>query len=109
MFIKSVIAFVPAFISFMLIDVNSLGWVFFVAVASAGFNYLLADLYFLNFGDTIASIGSGITGGVIAYATGLATAAFNPTAGALISFAILVAIGESVFHPYLMPAKRSRS
>ena len=107
LFVKFAMTLIISIIAFSFITVNPAGWVFFVALTATVVNYLIGDLYVLpRFGNSIASIGDGVLGIVVAYILGLMTRAFDPTMGSLLVFGILIAVGEMFFHPYLMRANK---
>ena len=100
--IKFVMTLIIAILAFSFIDTNPIGWVLFVAIGATIINYLIGDLLILPvFNNLIASIADGVLGGLFAFLVGLASTVFNPTAGALMIFGILIAVGEYIFHPYL--------
>lgn len=101
--IKFVMTFIIAMLAFSFLDLNPAGWVLFVAVAVTIVSYLVGDQYLLsNYNNIVASVGNGVLGIIVAYIVGLMTAAFNPTAGALFTFAILLAVGEYFFHTLVL-------
>ncbi|MEW5921021.1 MAG: DUF2512 family protein [Bacillota bacterium] len=105
--VKFVMTFIIAMLAFSFLDANPAGWVFFIAVAATIVNYLVGDLYVLpNYSNIVASVGDGVLGVIVAYIVGLMTAAFNPTGGTLLSFGVLIAVGEYFFHPYLVRTKK---
>lgn len=105
--IKFVMTFIIAMLAFSFLDLNPAGWVLFLAVAVTIVNYLVGDLYVLpNYNNIVASVGNGVLGIVVAYIVGLMTAAFNPTAGALFTFGILIAVGEYFYHAFVLRSEK---
>lgn len=91
-----------AWLTLSFFDGNTFSSVLLFSIAATALNYLVGDLYVLpNFGNMVASIGDGLMAAVFAYIVSLIFAGFRTTFGTLVLFAILVAIGEYVFHQYL--------
>ncbi|MFZ5597751.1 MAG: DUF2512 family protein [Bacillota bacterium] len=99
---KFVMTFIFAVVAFMLVGRNTFGWVFVVAILGAALNYLAGDLYVLpKWGNITASVGDGILGAVLAFLVDLVSGAFTTSFISLITFAVLIAVGEYFFHQYL--------
>ncbi|MZP29979.1 DUF2512 family protein [Heliobacterium undosum] len=72
------------------------------SVAATALNYLLGDLIVLpRMGNLIASAGDGLLAAVTAYVLTFFITGLRTTTPALVLLALLVAIGEYVFHMYL--------
>ncbi|MBC9785166.1 DUF2512 family protein [Heliobacterium chlorum] len=81
---------------------NSWGRVILFSVLATGLNYLIGDLMVLpRMGNLIASIGDGLLAAITAYSLTFLLRDFYTTTFSLLSLAVLVAIGESLFHIYL--------
>lgn len=100
--IKYILTFVMAFIAFDLFLDNDISWIFPLALVGTVTNYIIGDLLVLpSMGNTVAAIGDGLLAAVTAYFLDLLIPAFDTTWSTLVLFAVLVAIGEYIFHIYL--------
>lgn len=105
--IKLVMTFVFAWLTIGLIDRNPAGWVLLIAIVAAAVNYLAGDLMVLpNFGNAIAAAGDGIMGALAAFVLSLLIPAVQTSSGALLIFAVLVAVGEFFSHRYLLRGEK---
>jgi hypothetical protein len=96
--IKFFITLLAVALTFGLINFNSLGNLFVIALLATGLNYLLGDLVVLpKYGNTFASLGDGLLGVVTAYIYGTIS---------LTLFFLLITIGEYFFHKYLLDTKK---
>lgn len=101
--IKFVMTFILAVIAFSSIADNRMQWPLLVAIFGTALNYLLGDLYILpKYGNIVASAGDGILAALTAYVIDLVVPAFRTTLTSLIVFAVLIAVGEYIFHRYLL-------
>ena len=108
--VKFILIFIVAIVAFSFFNVNPAGSVLLVALIATAGNYLIGDLYILPAtGTVMASIGDGILGAILAFLVSLATDAFNVSFASLFIFAILIAVGEYFFHPYLLRANVLRN
>ena len=81
---------------------NPWSWIIGLALAATALNYLLGDLAILPAtGNLIASIADGGLAVLTAYIFSLISDAFQATPASLLTFAVLVAVGEFFFHLYL--------
>jgi len=104
--VKFIMTFIMAIVAFSFFDVNPSGFVLLVALIATAGNYLVGDLYVLPaMGNVTASIGDGILGAILAYIVSLVTTAFDASLASLFIFAVLIAVGEYFFHPYLRRTK----
>lgn len=100
--VKFVMTFIMAMVAFSFFETNPAGLVVLVALIATAGNYLLGDLRILpSRGNTTASVGNGLLGAILAYIVSLISVTFNASFAALFIFAILIAVGEYFFHPYL--------
>lgn len=100
---KLAATFTAAWVAFNLIDLNTIGMIYIVAVVGTVLNYLLGDLVILpSTGNIIASIGDGVLGAAVAYVMDLFSYNFNASATGLIIFAAIIAVAEYFFHIYLI-------
>lgn len=100
--VKFVLTFVMAFIAFNLFLDNDITWILFLGLAGTVLNYIIGDLIVLpSMGNIVASIGDGLLAAIVAYSLDIFEPAFDTTWTTLVLFAILVAIGEYIFHNYL--------
>jgi hypothetical protein len=100
--VKFVMTFIVAMVAFSFLETNPAGLVVLVALIATAGNYLVGDLHILPVrGNMTASLGNGLLGALLAYIVSLISVTFNTSFAALFVFAILVAVGEYFFHPYL--------
>lgn len=105
--IKFGMTFVVAVVAFSLIDRNIWLWPFALAIVGTALNYFLGDLYVLpKFGNTVAAVSDGVLAALTAYVFDLIIPAFRTTATTLVTFAVLVAVGEYIFHRYLRRSEK---
>lgn len=105
--VKFIMTFVFAALTFFYLVTNPIISVFWVALAVTVVNYLVGDLLVLSaFGNSVASIGDGIMGALVAYIAALAVPVFSAPFNALAVFALLIAIGEYIFHQYLRQSEK---
>lgn len=106
---KYFMTFVPAAITFNLINLNGWSWVLAVSIAAATFNYLLGDHYMLpRYGNVAASVVNSVLAVLTAYFSDLMLPPFDTSPQSLVSFGLLIAVGEYVFHRYLMRSEAVR-
>lgn len=99
---KFVMTFAAAWVSFGLMDGNTFGWLFIVALSGTALNYLLGDLLVLPaFGNIVASIGDGVMGAVLAYFISVLSRDFRISSMSLVTFGGIILIAEYFFHIYL--------
>lgn len=104
--IKFLMTFVFGIIAFSLLGGNAWSWIFLVALVGTAANYVIGDLVVLpGFGNTIASVGDGITGALVAYIFSLVVQGFSAGFFSLFVFFILITAGEYFFHGYLLREK----
>lgn len=100
--IKFVMTFILVAVAFYFMVRNPWSWILAVSILVTAVNYLIGDLVLLpNYGNIAASIGDGVMAGIVAYIVSLLFETFDTTAAALITFGILIAIGEYLLHQYL--------
>ena len=105
--IKFIMTLVFTYIAFSLVDNNSFGWVLGLSLAATVINYLIGDLYILpKYGNFTASVADGGIAAITAYLAGIMTVGNNVAFGSIVTFAILIAIGEYFFHRYLLSTKK---
>lgn len=101
--IKYAMTFILALITLGLIDRNPWNWILAVSVTAATLNYLLGDFYVLpRLGNLAASAVNGVLAVLSAYIADFILLAFRTGYISLAAFGLLVAMGEYVFHRYLM-------
>jgi len=101
--IKFVMTFIVAAITFYFMARNPWSWILALAIVATAVNYLIGDLVVLpNYGNIVASIGNGIMAGLVAYIMDLLIPTFDTTISTLLTFGVLIAIGEYFFHQYLV-------
>ncbi|MFZ5648575.1 MAG: DUF2512 family protein [Bacillota bacterium] len=107
--IKYAITFFLGIISFNLVDRNPWGWVFAVSITVATLNYLLGDFYVLpKFGNVVTSVANGVMAGLVVYFVNFFIPPFKISSAALLLFVVLIALGEYLFHRYLMRSEEVR-
>lgn len=100
---KLLMTFIITWLTIGFMAGNSLLWVFIVAVLITAINYLLGDLLILpKAGNLVAAIADGLLAAVIVYIMSVLISGFLTPVGTLITFAIILAIGEFFFHIYLL-------
>jgi hypothetical protein len=100
--IKFVMTFILAAVAFYFMVRNPWSWILAVSILVTAVNYLIGDLVILpSYGNLVAAIGDGVMAGIVAYIISLLFATFDTTAAALITFGVLIAIGEYFLHQYL--------
>ena len=104
---KFLITLIASWISFILIDANSLEMVLMVAAAGTAVSYALGDLVILpSMGNVIASVGNGILSAATAYLLDMFSYNFITSATGLIIFAAIIGVCEYFLHIYLMKDNR---
>lgn len=94
-------------IAFGVIGGNVFGWVFFVGILGTVIDYLVGDLLILpKVGSFIGAIINGGLAALIALAVAIAFPTFTITTFSVLTFAILIAVGEYFFHQYLLKADK---
>ena len=100
--VKFSATFLAALIAFSYINVNSISWVFMVALAGTILNWVVGDLFVLpRYGSIIAAIGDGVMAAATAFIIDILPNVFNTTLMSLITFAVIVSVAEYFFHMYL--------
>ncbi len=100
--VKFVMTFILSMVAFSFFETNPAGLVLLIALLTTAGNYLVGDLHILPArGNLTASVGNGILGAILAYIVNLAATTFSASFAALFIYAILLAVGEYFFHPYL--------
>ena len=103
--VKLVMTFIVGVVAFSFIDGNPWGQVFWVALVATAVNYFVGDRMVLpSYGNATAAVGDGIMGSIVAYLGAVITEAFTVSAASIVTFLVLVAIGEYFFHRYLVTA-----
>ena len=82
---------------------NAFMWVLLVAVLGTVIDYLVGDLLILpKVGSSIGAIINGVLAALIAFAVAMVVPAFTITTFSVLSFAVLIGVGEYAFHRYLL-------
>ncbi len=104
---KFLMTLVFAGIAFGIIDGNAFKWVFLVAVLGTVIDYLAGDLLILpKVGSLVGAIINGVLAAVIALGVAMAFPAFTTTTFSIMTFVVLIAVGEYFFHQYLLEADK---
>ena len=104
---KLLMTLIIAEIAFGIIGGNAFKWVFLVAVLGTVIDYLAGDLLILpKVGSFIGAIINGVLAALIAFAVAMAVPAFTITTFPVLTFAVLVGVGEYFFHQYLLKADK---
>jgi len=108
--IRPVTTIFIAFFAFWALSVNPPAWVLLAGAATTITSHLSG--YLLNkmrispeLEYIAASIGKGFLGSLLAHLIDLVAVTFAPTSAALFIFGFLVALEETVLHPYLINSK----
>ncbi|MGE5557817.1 MAG: DUF2512 family protein [Bacillota bacterium] len=105
--IKFLMTSIASYVAFRVTDNNGLTWILSVALAATVLNYLLGDLLILG---TLGNLAATVADGVLAAFTAYLGAAVSPgndvTSTSLLVFAVLVALGEYLFHTYLSHSRK---
>lgn len=108
--IKFVMTFIVTAIAFYFLVRNPWSWILAVSIVVTAVNYLIGDLVILpSYGNIVASIADGVMAGIVAYLISLLFATFDTTTSALLTFGVLIAIGEYFFHQYLVKTDEVKS
>ncbi|WP_312698794.1 DUF2512 family protein [Sedimentibacter sp.] len=100
---KFLITLIASWISFFLIDANSLEMVLIIAAAGTIVSYALGDMVILpSMGNVIASAGDGILAAATAYLFDMFSNNFVTGATGLIIFAAIIGACEYFLHIYLI-------
>jgi uncharacterized membrane protein YjjB (DUF3815 family) len=90
-------------IAFGIIGGNPFNLILLVAVLGTVLDYLAGDLLILPMvGSFIGAIINGVLAAVIAHAVAMFIPAFTITSLTVMTFAVLVGVGEYFFHQYLL-------
>jgi hypothetical protein len=101
--IKFVMTFIVTAIAFYFLVRNPWSWIVAVSIVVTAVNYLIGDLVVLpSYGNIVAAIGDGVMAGLVAYVMSLLFATFDTTISTLLTFGVLIAVGEYFFHQYLI-------
>lgn len=101
--IKSILIFLSAVVSFVLIGGNAWFWVFLVAFLIATISYLVIDLLVLpKYGNALTSFINGSLGVLLAYLITFFVLAFQTTNLTLLVFGTLIAVSEFFYRQYLL-------
>lgn len=101
--IKFLATSIAAWITFSLIDGNTINFVLLVGASGTILNYLLSDLMILPaMGNIPASISDGLLAIATAYAVDLLSDFYNTSVTGLIIFGVIITVFEYFFHIYLM-------
>lgn len=104
---KLVMSLVFAWIAFGLIGVNAIEWTLLTGVLAAVLDYLVGDLLILpRVGSLIGAGINGVLAALIPLGVALIVPAFIVTAATVLTFAVLIAVGEYFFHRYLLEADK---
>ncbi len=104
---KFLMTLVVSGIAFAAIAGNAFKWILFVAVLATVIDYLVGDLLILPLvGSFIGAIINGVLAALIAFALALIAPGFTTTTPSVLTFAVLVAVGEYFFHQYLLKADK---
>ncbi|NMA55565.1 MAG: DUF2512 family protein [Firmicutes bacterium] len=104
---KFLLTLVVAGIAFGIMGGNAFKWVLLVAVLGAVIDYLAGDLLILpKVGSLIGAIINAALAAIIAIVIARAIPDFTITTPSVLTFAILVGIGEYFFHQYLLRADK---
>ena len=108
--IKFVMTFIVAAIAFYFMERNAWIWILAVSIVVTAVNYLIGDLVVLpSYGNIVASIGDGVMAGLVAYIMSLLFTTFDLTITAILTFGVLIAVGEYLFHQYLVKSDEVES
>lgn len=108
--IKFVMTFIVAAIAFYFLVRNPWSWILAVSIVVTAVNYLIGDLVVLpSYGNIVAAIGDGVMAGLVAYVMNLLFATFDTTIATLLTFGVLIAVGEYFFHQYLIKTEEAES
>lgn len=100
---KLIGVFVAAWISYNLIEDNTLLWVFIAALAVSIINYLIGDMLILpRFGNVFAALCDAVLAVVIVWIMDLLSVNFTINWLSTLVFAILIFIFELFLHKYLV-------
>lgn len=100
---KFFMTLIVALLAFSVVGGNDFSWVLVVAILGTVIDYLAGDLLILpKVGSLIGAIINGGLAAVIAIMVAAATPAFTTTTSSVLTFAVLVAVGEYFFHQYLL-------
>ena len=100
---KFLMTLVIAEIAFGLMGRNTFMWVILFAVLGSAIDYLAGDLLILpKVGSLIGAIINGVLVALLALVVAMIFPVFTITTLSVLTFAILVGIGEYFFHQYLL-------
>jgi hypothetical protein len=100
---KLIGVFVAAWISYKLIEHNTLLWVFIAALAVSIINYLIGDMLILpRFGNVFAALCDAVLAVIIVWIMDLLSVHFTINWLSTLVFAILIFIFELFLHKYLV-------
>ena len=104
---KFLMTLVVTGIAFGFIGGNAFKWILLVAVLGTVIDYLAGDLLILpKVGSFIGALINGVLAALIALAVAMIVPAFTTTTFSILTFAVLVAVGEYFFHQYLLKADK---
>ncbi len=108
--IKLVMTFIVAAIAFYFLVRNPWSWILIVSIVVTAVNYLVGDRMLLpSYGNIVAAVGDGAMAGIVAYIMSLLVTTFDTTIASLLTFGVLIAVGEYFFHQYLTKTEEVES
>lgn len=94
-------------IAFNVIGGNTFEWILLVAILGTVIDYLAGDLLILpKVGSFIGAIINGALAALIAIIVAMFVPAFTTTTPSVLTFAVLIGVGEYFFHQYLLKADK---
>lgn len=104
---KFLMTLVVTGVAFGFIGENAFKWILLVAVLGTVIDYLIGDLLILpKVGSLIGAIINGVLGALIALAVAIIIPEFTTTTLSVLTFAVLIGVGEYFFHRYLLEADK---